>query len=424
MFGWQNKWLLTLFPQQSTYEILTRRIVNSVNKIPRNVWIFGIVCLLIEVSSGIIYSLLPVFMVSNLGADLFFVGLVGGLSESASLFVRIFAGMWSDFLNRRKIFMVFGFVISTLVVPLFPLAHSLWIILAACVFDRLARGVRDAPMDSFISHAAPLKIRGASFGLRYALDTTGAFIGPLLAIGCLLLFSNDIRHVFWIAVIPAILSSFVVSFSVKENVKGNPKSLTAKNVNSYLNKIKNLGAAFWQLLFLGSVLAIARISCGFIVLKAQAVGLALLWLPLAIVILNIASAFTAYPAGVCSDALGRKKIIFSSIGFLILAEICLGWAHNVPLVMLGSCFFGFHLGSCLGLLSTMVADNTPEAVRGFGYGTFNIVCGFATILAGIVAGILGNHLGLNFIFYSSAAFSSVLLLVLLLMLWKGQIKFK
>jgi MFS family permease len=382
----------------------------SFTKIPKSIWALGIVSLLMDVSTEMIHSLLPVYMVTVLGASLTYVGLVEGIAESTALITKIFSGTLSDFLQRRKILVGLGYGMSAFTKPLFPLANSLGVILGARFLDRIGKGIRDAPRDALISDISPHDLRGASFGLRQTLDTFGAIIGPVLAIVLLYLLSGNIRQVFWFAVIPGLMAVLVVIFAVTEPVKQTVKVKPKLQWSLFLLKISHLKTKYWHLIFLGGLLAFARFSEAFLILKGQAVGLPLTWLPTIMIIMNISYALSAFPAGAISDVVGRKVILFASILLLIVAGSLLAISTNILVTMLGVILWGLHMGLSQGLLAAFVADTAPSHLHGFAYGVFYFVCGINTLIGSVLAGYIGDHLGISYLFYASTGFSLIALI--------------
>lgn len=398
------------------------RRISSFKYIPRTIWALGTVSLLMDISTELIHSLLPIFMVSVLGANLTYVGIIEGIAESTALMTKMFSGTISDFLNKRKILVGLGYGLSAITKPLFPLANSLSIVLFARFFDRIGKGIRDAPRDALISDLAPYKGRGASFGLRQALDSMGAVIGPLMAMLFIYIFSGNIRYVFWIATIPAILAVLVLIFGVTEPEKNSLQIQHPKEWVLYWYKIRHLNKAFWYLLFIGGVLALARFSEAFLILKANSVGVSLAWLPSIMIVMNIAFASSSFPAGALSDVIGRQAILSSSILLLFMAEIILGFSSTIWMTMIGVIIWGLHMGLSQGLLAAMVADSTPEHLRGFAYGIFYFVCGIATLFSSIIAGMIGDRWGIPFLFYFASVFSTIAILALLYLIFRREIK--
>ena len=372
--------------------------------IPRSIWALGFVSLFMDASSELIHSLLPVFMVSTLGASMIFVGIVEGIAEATSLIVKIFSGTLSDYLRKRKLLTVIGYGMSTFTKPFFPLANTIGLVLSARFVDRIGKGIRDAPRDAMMGDIAPPEIRGTCFGLRQSLDTVGAFLGPLLAICGMLLLSDNIRAVLWIAIIPAFIAFIILIIGVKEPKIHHHEKIKIK---IKIKDIYKIGSAYWQLVAVAGVLTLARFSEAFLILKAKDTGLSIAFVPLVMVAMNFIYAFAAYPAGIISDKVNRKTILLIGIVFLIIADIVLGFTSNLWMLTLGIIFWGMHMAFTQGLLATMVTDTTPQELRGTAYGVFNFVCGIAMLFSSIIAGVLWSRYGSSLAFFTGAMFSTI-----------------
>lgn len=377
--------------------------IAELRRIPRTIWALGFVSLLMDASSELIHSLLPIFMVASLGASMAMVGLIEGVAEATALITKVFSGVLSDYTGRRKWLTVIGYGAAALTKPLFPLADSLGLVVTARFIDRIGKGIRGAPRDALIGDIAPPEIRGACFGLRQSLDTVGAFIGPLLAIGLMLAFSGQIRLVLWLAVIPAALALAVLIFGVKE-----PDSVAPAQKKPGIEwaAIRHIGRPFWQLLAVAGVLTLARFSEAFLLLKARELGLADHFVPLVMVVMSLAYLLSAYPAGRWSDGRAdRYPLILLGTGVLIAANVALANAHALPMLALGAVLWGLHMGLTQGVLATIVTDVAPPAIRGTAYGLFNLVCGLAMLLASLIAGLLWDNFGSQITFSASAGFA-------------------
>lgn len=364
-----------------------------------------------DTSSELIHSLLPVFMVSALGASMTSVGVVEGIAEAIAMIVKIFSGTLSDYLGKRKLLTMIGYGMAALTKPLFPLASTIGMVLTARFIDRIGKGIRGAPRDALVGDIAPPEIRGACFGLRQSLDTVGAFLGPLLAIAGMLLLADNFRAVFWIAVVPAILAVLILAFGVKEPESHRPeKSKPLLRIRD----IRYVGIAYWQLVAIAGVLTLARFSEAFLVLKAQATGLPMAFVPLVMVVMNIIYALAAYPAGILSDKVNRRTVLVIGVAFLIAADIVLGFTTNLWLLTLGVSLWGLHMAFTQGLLATMVTDTTPPELRGTAYGVFNLVCGLAMLAASIIAGFLWDSFGSSVTFFTGAALTVTALIGILI----------
>ncbi len=390
---------------------------GALSRMPRSVWVLGFVSLLMDVSSEMIHSLLPLFMVTVLGTSALTVGLIEGLAESTALMVKVFSGVLSDYLGKRKGLAVFGYALGALTKPLFALASGVGMVLAARFLDRVGKGVRGAPRDALLADIAPAGMRGAAFGLRQSLDTVGAFLGPLLAVGLMLLWANDFRAVFWVAVIPGLLAVALLLFGVHE-----PKRQEAhKPVNPISRaNLNRLGAAYWWVVGIGAVFVLARFSEAFLVLRAAQGGIPVALVPLVplvplvMVVMNVIYAASAYPFGKLSDSMSHTKLLALGAAVLIAADLVLATDAHWMTVLFGVVLWGMHMGITQGLLARMVADTAPADLRGTAYGFFNLVSGLAMLLASVLAGLLWDRLGASFTFYAGAVFCVVTLAGLLM----------
>jgi MFS family permease len=378
--------------------------INSsiLSQIPRGVWVLGFVSLLMDVSSEMIHSLLPLFMVTVLGTSALAVGLIEGVAESTALLVKVFSGVLSDYLGKRKGLAVFGYALGALTKPVFALASNIGMVLGARFLDRVGKGVRGAPRDALIADIVPVEIRGAAFGLRQSLDTVGAFLGPLLATGLMLLWANDFRMVFWVAVIPGLLAVALLLFGVRE-----PQKLEVHNPVNPISRenLRRLGAAYWWVVGIGAVFTLARFSEAFLVLRAAQGGVPIALVPLVMVAMNVIYAASAYPFGKLSDSVSHAKLLVLGLMVLIASDLVLATNDHWTTVLLGVALWGIHMGITQGLLARMVADTAPADLRGTAYGFFNLMSGLAMLLSSVVAGLLWDTLGASFTFYAGAMFS-------------------
>lgn len=376
-------------------------------KVPAGIWILGFVSMLMDISSEMIHSLLPLFMVGTLGASAFVVGLIEGLAEATALIVKVFSGILSDYLGKRKGLAVAGYALGALTKPLFAVASTTGLVLTARLLDRVGKGVRGAPRDALVADIAPPQVRGAAFGLRQSLDTVGAFLGPLLAVGLMLLWANDFRAVFWAAVVPGLLAVALLLFGVRE-----PEPHTeAKRINPIRREnLRRLSGAYWWLVGVGAVVTLARFSEAFLVLRAQQGGIAIALVPLVMVAMNVVYAASAYPFGKLADRMSHKTLLAWGLAVLIAADLVLAMDDHWTMVLAGVALWGVHMGMTQGLLATMVADTAPIDLRGTAFGFFNLVSGVAMLIASVVAGLLWDQWGASFTFYAGAAFCAIALL--------------
>ncbi|MBI2295317.1 MAG: MFS transporter [Betaproteobacteria bacterium] len=372
----------------------------------------GFVSLFMDVSSELIHSLLPVFMVSSLGATAFVVGVIEGIAESTALIVKVFSGTVSDYLGKRKGLTVLGYGLGAISKPIFALAFTVHWVFVARFLDRIGKGIRGAPRDALIADLTAPEIRGAAYGLRQSLDTVGAFVGPLLAIGLMLAWAGDFRAVFWFAVIPAVLSVLILIFGVKEPGAGREHLRPTSPIQ--WRTLSELGGGYWWVVAAGGVFTLARFSEAFLILRAQQLGLPDSFAPLVLVIMNVVYAASAYPLGRLADRVSHQILLGAGLAVLILSDLVLARAPGLVTVAVGVALWGLHMGMTQGLLAAMVAGTAPGHLRGTAFGFFNLVSGVAMLIASLLAGLLWDTLGAATTFYAGAAFSVLALVMLML----------
>ena len=377
--------------------------------IPRGIWVLGFVSMLMDISSEMVHSLLPMFLVGSLGVSVLVVGLIEGLAEATALIVKVFSGGLSDYLGRRKGLAVLGYALGALSKPLFALSSGAGLVITARLIDRVGKGIRGAPRDALVADIAPPEVRGAAFGLRQSLDTVGAFTGPLLAVGLMLLWANDFRAVFWVAVIPGLLSVLLLMVGVTEPERhaNAPRTNPINRAN-----MRRLSAAYWWVVGIGAVFTLARFSEAFLVLRAQQLGVGMAWVPLVMVAMNLVYAASAYPFGWLSDRVSHSRLLVAGLLVLILADAVLAVSTDWVSLLIGVALWGVHMGMTQGLLATMVADTAPADLRGTAFGLFNLVSGVAMLVASVVAGWLWETQGASFTFVGGGVFAVLALLVL------------
>ena len=365
-----------------------------------------------DLSSEMIHALLPVYLITVLGTSTLTVGIIEGIAEATSSITKVFSGALSDWLGRRKLLAAAGYGLAALAKPVFPLATSVGWVVAARFVDRIGKGIRGAPRDALVADLSPTHLRGASFGLRQALDTVGAFLGPALAIGLMWLTSDHFVAVFWVAVVPAFLAVGLIVVAVREPER--PEGLRQARTPLRPGQLVHLGSAFWWIVLVATLLTLARFSEAFLVLRALSVGVPLMLVPMAVVVMNVAYAASAYPVGVLSDRLGRTMLLLLGLLLLLLADGTLAAASGVPAVVLGVVFWELHMGFTQGLLAALVADAAPAALRGTAYGVLNLAMGLALLAASIIAGLLWDAAGPRGTFLAGACFTVLALVALVL----------
>ncbi len=385
---------------------MTGESPTSILGLPRSVWALGFVSLFMDISSEMIHALLPIYLVTALGTSTLTIGFIEGVAEATANITKIFSGVLSDWLGNRKLLTALGYGLAAFTKPVFPLAATVGWVFAARFIDRIGKGVRDAPRDALIADLAPAELRGASFGLRQALDTVGAFVGPLAALVLMMLTSDNFHLVFWIAVVPAFIAFAVMVFAVKE-----PRRREADaRPRPRLADAKLLPSRFWAAVGIATILALARFSEAFLILRSQNVGLEVALVPSVMVVMNAAYALAAYPAGALSDRIGRGGLLATGIACLIVADLALALSTTIALVMIGIVFWGLHMALTQGLFASLVADTAPENLRGTAFGVFNFAGGIAMLVASVLAGGVWDAYGPLATFLMGAGFATVALI--------------
>jgi MFS family permease len=378
-------------------------------KLPGTVWALGLVSLFMDFSSELVHALLPLYMTAVLGASMVAVGVVEGIAEATAAALKAFSGGISDRLRRRKPLIVAGYALAALSKPLFPLAGSVGLVAGARFMDRVGKGIRGAPRDALIADVTAAEQRGAAYGLRQSLDTVGAVLGPLAAIGLMIVLASDIRSVLWVAVVPAALSVLVLVAWVREPERHG--AAPAERVS--WRSVARLRRHYWLIVALGALLTLARFSEAFLILRAQDLGLALALAPAAMVVMNLVYTAVSYPAGIAADCGGQRALLFWGLAALVASDLILGAGAGMVAVFMGAALWGAHMGLTQGLLSKLVADAAPPELRGTAFGVFHLVSGAALLAASVLAGWLWSAFGAAFTFYAGAAFTALALAGLL-----------
>lgn len=384
----------------------------SRSTLPKGVVALGLVSLCMDLSSEMIHSLLPVFLVTTLGAGALAVGVIEGIAEATASVVKIFSGVLSDRLGRRKPLVLLGYGLAALTKPLFPLAQGIGAVVTARFIDRIGKGIRGAPRDALLADMTTPDQRGAAYGLRQSMDTVGAFAGPLMAMVLMAVSNDNFRLVFWVAVVPAVVCILLIIFGIEEPER--PAATGQKRLPLARATLVSLPGRFWWVVAFAATLTLARFSEAFLLLRATDLGMAITWTPLILIIMNIVYAASAYPFGHLADNGSRRKLLGWGIVFLIAADLFLARAANLLWVGSGAALWGLHMGATQGLLAALVADAAPAELRGTAFGVFNLVSGAALLFASVIAGALWSALGPALTFYAGAVFSTIALGGLLL----------
>ena len=365
-----------------------------------------------DISSELVHSLLPIFMATVLGASMVTIGIIEGVAEATAAVTKVFSGALSDYFRKRKFLVVLGYGLGAITKPVFPLATTIWWVFGARFVDRIGKGIRGAPRDALVADVTPPELRGAAYGLRQSLDSVGAFVGPLLAVAFMIWLANDIKAVLWIAVVPAFLAVLLLIVALREpepseHASGSRNHLTFADA-------KNLSLRYWLIVALGAVFALARFSEAFLILRAQDVGLAVGYVPVIMIVMNVVYALFAYPAGAAADRLSTRTLLLLGLVVLIAADVVLALAASAGIAFLGAALWGLHMALTQGLLAKLVADTAPAELRGTAFGIFNLVSGGALLLASVIAGLLWSVFGASATFIAGASFAALAAMGLLL----------
>ena len=385
---------------------------NGRAAIPRTVWALGFVSMFMDISSEIIHALLPLFLTATLGVSVAMVGLIDGIAEATASITKVFSGYLSDRMGKRKPLILMGYGLGALSKPLFALAGTAPVIMGARFADRIGKGLRGAPRDALVADVTPAEIRGRAFGLRQSIDTLGAFLGPIIAIAAMAAFANDMRAVFWLAVIPAAIAVLLVLVGV-EDAKTPAGEISAR-IPVRMADLQQLPKAFWLLVAIGAVFTLARFSEAFLILKANAEGLPLALTPLVLVAMNAVYMLAAYPLGSLSDRVSAKAMLIAGLIVLIAADVALAMLPGIAGAFVGIALWGLHMATTQGLFAKLIADRSPVELRGSAYGIFNLISGLSLLAASVVAGIVWDAAGAAATFLVGASCAGLALAGMLL----------
>lgn len=377
---------------------------KTVRDLPGSIWALGFGSLFMDASSELVHSLLPVFMASVLGVSMVTIGVIEGIAEATASITRLFSGILSDYIGKRKGLLVFGYGLAAITKPVFPLATSVTWVLVGRFVDRIGKGIRGTPRDALIADITPVALRGTAYGLRQSLDSVGAFVGPLLAVVLMGWLADDIRAVLWVAVIPAAIAVTLLAVAVREPERAHAE---AGRVRLAVGDIRQLPQSFWRVVLLSAVLTLARFSEAFLILRAQNVGLALGYVPAVMIVMNVVYAGSAYPAGMAGDRVGSRTLLIAGLVMLVAADVVLASATAAVHVFVGTALWGLHMGLTQGLLSKLVADTASARLRGTAFGLFNLVAGAAALLASVIAGVLWDAFGPAATFVSGGVLAAI-----------------
>lgn len=374
-------------------------------RLPRNVWVLGFVSLFMDLSSEIYHALLPAFVTMVLGLPVTALGAIDGVAEATANFAKLFSGRLSDRSLRRKPWVMGGYGLAALSKPLFPLATSAFTLMGARFADRIGKGIRGAPRDAMLADETPPEIRGKAFGLRQTLDTVGALLAPLVAIGLMAWLASDIRAVFWIAIIPAAISFLLAWLALREP----EQHLAPLKQSPFFAGFRQLNRETKRLLQAGFLFALARFSEAFLILKGIDIGLSEALSPLTLAVFNLAYVALAFPAGALSDRMRPRAILIAGIVVLIAGNVVLAETGGFTGLVIGAVLWGAHMAMTQGVFARMIADSASEELRATSFGAFYFVSGFGALLASLGAGWLWDREGASATFLTSAGIAAVAL---------------
>ncbi len=394
-------------------------------RLPRTVWLLGWVSLFMDMSSELIHAVLPVYMTGVLGLSIMVVGLVEGLAEATASVLKALSGALSDHLGKRKLLAVLGYGLSAATKPLFPLASGATEVIAARFIDRIGKGIRGAPRDALLADATPESMRNAAYGLRQSMDTVGAFLGPLAAIGLLWWLHDRLRLLLWFGVFPAVVAVGILVFGVREPANLGTRAAASRIQHPGARRTPRFAAArglprsYWGVVALAGVFTLARLSEAFLVLRGQQQGVPLLWIPLVTLLFSLMYAASAYPAGVLAQHYGRRMVLMTGLGVLFASMLLLA-LPGMPALWLGVALYGLHLGLTQGVFAAAVAATAPPTLRGTAFGVYYLITGLLQLLAGLGAGWLWQAFGAPCAFGAGAALAAG---ALLLATWQSRARF-
>lgn len=376
----------------------------ALRALPTGIWALGLGSMFMDTSSELIHSLLPIFMATTLGASMATIGAIEGVAEATAAITKVFSGALSDWLGKRKFLLVLGYALAAFSKPIFPLSTSIGWVFGARFVDRIGKGIRGAPRDALVADIVPPPLRGAAYGLRQSLDSIGAFVGPSLAVAFMAWFANDIKAVMWVAVAPALIAVALLVTCIHEPERTHADSRGKAPL--ILARARQLPLRYWLVVLLGGVFTLARFSEAFLVLRARDVGVALGYVPLVMIAMNVSYAAVAYPAGIAADRFSARSLLLLGLAILIAADVMLAVAASPSGAFAGAALWGLHMAFTQGLLAKLVADTAPAELYGTAFGIFNLVSGVALLLASVIAGTLWSAFGAPATFLAGAVFAT------------------
>jgi MFS family permease len=399
----------------------TKSRFSSLTPIPRTVWILGWMMFLINLAFVMIYSLSGVYLKTVVGVATVWIGLLEGVAEGASYAMKLFSGMASDYLKRRKLIMVWGYALMVLSKPVLAMSHSFGIVFCARLMERFGNGIQATPRDALVGDIAPKDRKGACYGLKRSLGTFGSCIGGVVSIFAIKWTDGDFNQVFWLATIPATFAFLILIFAVRDPKKSVHSALSSeialpapkRRHPIHWADFSRLGRPYWMLMIVVSVFMLARVSETFLVLHAhQNFDLPLHQVPLIMILYNATYSLSSYPVGLFSDRMNRYWFLAMGIVFLIAADLLMASANSLTGIMIGVALWGVQMGAAQNVFLALIAEMVPEDLRGTGFGFFYLIGSITAVLAGLCAGSIAGVYGEGTTFLVSGIVAAVSLVIL------------
>lgn len=383
----------------------------------KNVLVAGLVSFFMDVSSEMIYPLVPLFLTEVLGINKSVMGLIEGVAESTASLLKVFSGWISDRIGNRKWLMAAGYVVSTLSRPVMALASGWQHIMGSRFIDRFGKGVRGAPRDAIIADSTDKAFLSRAFSFHRSMDTMGAVIGPALAFYFLWLFSNDYRKVFWLSMIPGAIAVLLIIFFITEK-KGVPAATAERSKLT----LRHFDWRFRFFVLIAAVFAIGNSSDMFLILKAQQTGISIIAIPMLYLTFNLIYSLSAIPAGIAADRFGKKRIIL--IGFALFAILYYGFAvaESAKIIWLLFSLYGVFMGLTEGIQKAFVSTIIPQDFKATAFGVYNTVVGIAMFPASVIGGWLWDNVSPSATFYfgTATAVLSAILFAIFIVVVEGE----
>ena len=367
----------------------------------RNVYALAAVSFFTDVSSEMIYPLLPVFLSTVLGANAGFIGAIEGAAESVAALLKLVSGWWSDRVQRRKPLVVAGYTLASAMRPLIAIAQSATQVLLIRVSDRVGKGIRNSPRDALIADSVDPAVRGRAFGFRSAADNAGALLGPLIAFAVLTIWHVSIRTVFWLAVVPGTAAVIVAVFGIREVRHRGPTPIQSASLEG------TMGRRFWTFLVIIFVFTLGNSTDAFLLLRARQLGVSVAFAPILWALLNGVKSVLNVPGGVLSDRIGRRPMLIAgwsayALVYFLFARATQSW-HAWALFAAYGVYFGLTEGTQLAL----VADFAPLRRRGAAYGWYYLAIGVGALPASLVFGAIWDRFGSPVAFMMGASLALI-----------------